>query len=326
MLFISSIICSTKYDLCTNDNNWIEELDAELFSLASCNKSENVIISSISMIDIMYASYTDIKNGLIYKECFNSNIGGFSSMKYVNMFYEIVNEKSNSESIMLSYNFSMYPLNNFTQVTTISNKIFENQEGLGLKFNLQWRDEFSKFSTTTKPFYTKNGKYNVQMMSTESYYMYGKAFNESASFIELPLKKDFYMLIILPDVGRSLEDVEENMSPYILELTKHRKKTHIDLEIPQFKFKFESTFLAKLNTEDALTDRFELQHLSTIIVNEYGLIESPSENDFSFFPLSFGNGHKFHANRPFHFKIIKRICNNTGNLVLFSGRVKNFDK
>lgn len=56
------------------------------------------------------------------------------------------------------------------------------------------------------------------------------------------------MLIILPDVGRSLEDVEENMSPYILELTKHRKKTHIDLEIPQFKFKFESTFLAKLNT------------------------------------------------------------------------------
>lgn len=66
------------------------------FQLASCNKSENVIISSISMIDIMYASYTDIKNGLIYKECFNSNIGGFSSMKYVNMFYEIVNEKVRS--------------------------------------------------------------------------------------------------------------------------------------------------------------------------------------------------------------------------------------
>ncbi|XP_043473770.1 intracellular coagulation inhibitor 2-like isoform X2 [Leptopilina heterotoma] len=328
MLFVSSIICVNSRHKCKILSQKIELLGNRLHMLISFHESSNYVVSPFGVAESLYNYEKNITYILYYKE-FYTTFKETSPMEYYNKLLLFLIGNSNSASILDESEESTHKNNK--EVQTITRRLYLNQDKwFGIKFNIRWKDEFSEFSTTDKYFYTDVKNYTVSMMSAENYYMCGNLLNISASFIELPLKDNFYMLVVLPDVGINLEAVETNMAHhFVSDLTMVKQTMHVDLELPQFSIKFNDKFSSILTSDDRSnsTDavNYLIQHIANIEVNESGLTTATTNNEISFFPVSVGNGYKFHVNRPFHFKVIKRTCGDSGNLVIFSGSVKKFE-
>lgn len=103
-------------------------------------------------------------------------------------------------------------------------------------FKGMWRMKFDKSGTQLRPFYSASGQVKqVDMMRLTSQLNY--SYDKYAQYLELPYGNNaFSMVVILPDEGKTVDDVVKNID---LESWTNTLKsfggTNINLELPRFK-------------------------------------------------------------------------------------------
>lgn len=200
-------------------------------------------------------------------------------------------------------------------------------------FKGTWKDEFDKKKTSKQAFYLEDKtEMQVDMMHQK---MDLNAFdNETFASVELPYGKgNWRMFLFLPSNGKTLSDVEKQLTPENWQswLPQYDTLREVQFSMPRFTFAYEQSLkdaLSAMGMEIAFTDKADLsgilpeggllitdvKHKTFIEVNEEGT-EAAAVTSVEVGVTSIGNFISF--NKPFLFAIAEKT---TGS-ILFIGRL-----
>jgi serine protease inhibitor len=202
-------------------------------------------------------------------------------------------------------------------------------------FKGAWTNEFDKKKTSQQPFYLEGGgDVQVDMMNQK---MDLNAFeNETFVSVELPYGKgNWRMFLFLPGEGKSVSDIEQQLSAdnWNSWLTRYDTIREVQFSMPKFSFSYEENLvdvLSAMGMEIAFTDRADfsgilpegglmitgVKHKTFVEVNEEGT-EAAAVTSVEVGFTSVGNF--ISLNKPFLFAIAEK---STGS-ILFVGRMMN---
>jgi serine protease inhibitor len=205
-------------------------------------------------------------------------------------------------------------------------------------FKGAWTSEFDKKKTSQQPFYLEGGgEVQVDMMNQK---MDLNAFdNETFVSVELPYGKgNWRMFLFLPEDGKSVADIEQQLSAenWNSWLTRYDTIREVQFSMPKFTFSYEENLvdvLSAMGMEVAFSDRADftgilpegglmitgVKHKTFVEVNEEGT-EAAAVTSVEIGVTSIGNF--ISLNKPFLFAIAEK---STGS-ILFVGRMMNPDK
>jgi len=206
-------------------------------------------------------------------------------------------------------------------------------------FNGKWQVQFEKSQTQDGPFTLASGTLvSVPLMKIKEKFGYSEQSGYEA--LKMPYGRGkFEMVILLPDVGKSPDQVMAQLSPSAWQTLKSslNSPVKIDVWMPRLKFTWESDLngilsslgmavafsesqanFSKINTNDRLFIT-KVKHKTFVEVNEEGT-EAAAVTSVGIGVTSVGpGGPEFHAIRPFLFFITEE---DTG-AILFAGKVEN---
>lgn len=206
-------------------------------------------------------------------------------------------------------------------------------------FNGKWQIQFEKSKTQDGAFSLgAGGSVNVPLMKVKDQYGYSEQSGYEA--LKMPYGRGkFGMIILLPDVGKTPDQIVKQITPSAWTNLKTALATplKVDVWLPRFKFSWESDLndlLSSLGMSVAFTpDQADfskinsgghlfiskVKHKTFIDVNEEGT-EAAAVTSVSIGVTSVGpGGLEFHVTRPFLFFITEE---DTG-AILFAGKVEN---
>ncbi|MEI7523727.1 MAG: serpin family protein [Mariniphaga sp.] len=206
-------------------------------------------------------------------------------------------------------------------------------------FNGKWEVQFEKSNTQNGPFtLVAGGTVDVPFMKIKERF----GFTEQAGYraIKMPYGRGkFEMVILLPDLGHSADQLMNQMDPSVWTALKTALtvKTSVDVWLPRFKFSWESDLndilsslgmavafsttdanFSKINATDQLYIT-KVKHKTYIDVNEEGTEASGVTSIGIGLATAAPAGPELHATRPFLFFITEE---DTG-AILFAGKVEN---
>lgn len=206
-------------------------------------------------------------------------------------------------------------------------------------FNGKWQIQFEKSRTQDGAFSLGSvGSVNVPLMKVKDKYGYSEQSGYEA--LKMPYGRGKYgMIILLPDVGKTPDQLVKLMSPSAWENLKTAlaSPSTVDVWLPRFKFTWESDLndilsslgmsvafspdqadFSKINSGGHLFIT-KVKHKTFIDVNEEGT-EAAATTSVGIGVTSIGpGGLEFHVTRPFLFFITEE---DTG-AILFAGKVEN---
>jgi len=206
-------------------------------------------------------------------------------------------------------------------------------------FNGKWQVQFEKSKTQNGSFtLATGGSVNVPLMKIKETYGYSEQTGYEA--LKMPYGRGkFGMVILLPDVGKTPDQIMEQMSPATWKTLKTSLESpvKVDVWLPRFKFAWESDLneilsslgmavafskdeanFTKINSAGHLFIT-KVKHKTFVDVNEEGT-EAAAATSVGIGVTSIGpGGPEFHAIRPFLFFITEE---DTG-AILFAGKVEN---
>ena len=206
-------------------------------------------------------------------------------------------------------------------------------------FNGKWQIQFEKSQTQNGPFTLgTGGLVTVPLMKVKENFGYSEQAGYEA--LKMPYGRGkFGMVILLPDVGKTPDQIMTQMSPSAWETlnTSLNSPLKVDVWMPRFKFTWESDLkqiLSSLGMAVAFSENeanftkinsgghlfiTKVKHKTYIDVNEEGT-EAAAATSVGIGLTSAGpGGPEFHAVRPFLFFITEE---DTG-AILFAGKVEN---
>jgi len=206
-------------------------------------------------------------------------------------------------------------------------------------FNGKWQVQFEKSQTQDGLFMLRTGAtVNVPLMKIKEKFGYSEQSGYEA--LKMPYGRGkFGMFVLLPDAGKTPDQVMAQMTPAIWEnlKTSLAVTTKVDVWMPRFEFTWESDLneilsslgmsvafsesqanFSKINPDDHLFIT-KVKHKTFVKVNEEGT-EAAAVTSVGIGVTSAGpNGPEFHVTRPFLFFITEE---DTG-AILFAGKVEN---
>ncbi|MCX6240130.1 MAG: serpin family protein [Bacteroidia bacterium] len=229
-----------------------------------------------------------------------------------------------------------------TKIPTILDEISANEVLFlinAIYFNGKWQVQFEKSQTQDGSFTLRTGaSVNVPLMKLKEKFGYSEQSGYKA--LKMPYGRGkFGMVILLPDVGKTADQIMAQMTPTIWETLKTSltATTKVDVWLPRFKFTWESDLnqilsslgmavafsesqanFSKINANDQLYIT-KVKHKTFVEVNEEGT-EAAAVTSIGIGTTSIGPTEpEFHAIRPFLFFITEE---DTG-AILFAGKVEN---
>jgi len=206
-------------------------------------------------------------------------------------------------------------------------------------FNGKWQIQFEKSQTQNGSFtLATGGLVTVPLMKVKEKFGY----SEQAGFEALKMpygRGKFGMVILLPDIGKTPDQIMQQMSPSAWETLKIslNSPVKVDVWMPRFKFNWESDLkeilsslgmavafskeeanFTKINSNGHLFIT-KVKHKTFIDVNEEGTEAAAATSVGIGFTSAGPGGPEFHAIRPFLFFITEE---DTG-AILFAGKVEN---
>ncbi len=200
-----------------------------------------------------------------------------------------------------------------------------------------WISQFKKNQTKKESFLAENGQSKeVEMMHQEA--SFNHATDDQAAYLELPYgNQAFSMVVMLPNEGKSTQDVLEHLNPSIWNGLSFIGKT-VNLKLPRFKIELEYQMEKKILPDmgmklpfvagadfrgiaDAPLNISQVIHKTFLDVNEEGTEAAAATLvgiEFTTAP-STPQRVDFIVNRPFVFLIRE---NSTG-VILFAGKIGN---
>lgn len=206
-------------------------------------------------------------------------------------------------------------------------------------FNGKWQVQFEKSQTQNGSFTLASGSLvNVPLMKIREKFGYSEQTGYEA--LKMPYGRGkFGMVVLLPDVGKTPDQLMEQMTPTAWETLKASliSSAKVDVWLPRLKFTWESDLngilsslgmsvafsaneanFSKINSTDQLFIT-KVKHKTFIDVNEEGT-EAAAVTSVGIGVTSVGPGEpEFHVTRPFLFFITEE---DTG-AILFAGKVEN---
>ena len=206
-------------------------------------------------------------------------------------------------------------------------------------FNGKWQVQFEKSQTQNGSFtLASGGSVNVPIMKIKEKYGYSEQAGYEA--LKMPYGRGkFGMVVLLPDVGKTPDQIMEQMNPSTWKTLKTslESSVKVDVWMPRFKFTWESDLkeilsslgmavafsndeanFTKINSDGHLFIT-KVKHKTFIDVNEEGT-EAAAATSVGIGLTSVGpGGPEFHAIRPFLFFITEE---DTG-AILFAGKIEN---
>ncbi|XP_043473773.1 serpin B5-like isoform X2 [Leptopilina heterotoma] len=357
-LSITIIITHGAINAFTHTNNFItfaaNKFSAKFYELAAENVSENIIVSPISTLLTLTDAMKDNSQEVLedFRNALNlTNIDDVFDKyrvlkdKVSNLPYTDQNQLSNSltrggpSNTVNAISFlDIFDNEHVTDSPRRNNNVRRDLSRQRMMFsnnidiNDRWQEKFSTYSTSRKAFYSENTIYITDMMSTESYFSFGRVPNVRASCLKLRFQDGRYsMLIVLPDDRNHLRNVERKLAQLSLrEITRDNRMTHVELDLPKFSISYQTdpkNILKMLGFNHVFSDNIQSNNNKTVNINvlsnsQMNINEGTvDDNDYySFVPVTLSNGVRFNVNHPFHFKIIKTI-NETEEMVMFVGHV-----
>ena len=206
-------------------------------------------------------------------------------------------------------------------------------------FNGKWQIQFEKSQTQNGTFtLATGGSVNVPLMKVKEKFGYSEQTGYEA--LKMPYGRGkFSMLVLLPDVGKTPDQIIEQMTPSTWETLKTSLNSplKVDVWMPRFKFTWESELkeilsslgmavafskeeanFTKINSDGHLFIT-KVKHKTFIDVNEEGTEAAAATSVGIGFTSAGPGGPEFHAIRPFLFFITEE---DTG-AILFVGKVEN---
>ena len=206
-------------------------------------------------------------------------------------------------------------------------------------FNGKWQFQFEKSRTQNGPFTLSSGSsVNVPFMQIKE--KFGFSVQTGYEALKMPYGRGkFSMVLLLPDVGKTPEQIMNQMTPSGWTSLKASLGTSpkVDVWLPRFKFTWESdlnAILSSLGMAVAFSEQqanftkinntqqlfiTKVKHKTYIEVNEEGT-EAAAVTSIGIGTTSVETGGaEFHATRPFLFFITEE---DTG-AILFAGKVEN---
>ena len=206
-------------------------------------------------------------------------------------------------------------------------------------FNGKWQIQFEKSKTENGSFTLASGSsVSVPLMKVKEKFGYSEQTGYEA--LRMPYGRGkFGMVILLPDVGKTPDQIMAQMTPAIWETLKTSltATTKVDVWMPSFKFTWESDLneiltslgmAVAFSSEDANFSKInssaqlfisKVKHKTYVEVNEEGT-EAAAATSVGIGVTSIGpGGQEFHVIRPFLFFITEE---DTG-AILFAGKVEN---
>lgn len=198
-----------------------------------------------------------------------------------------------------------------------------------------WKYEFAKKDTKTAAFTLENGtSVDVEMMHRKV--DVNRLSNDLFTSVELPYGEgNWRMFLILPESGKTLKEVEDqlNTENWNLWMGQYSEVKDLELYMPRFTFAYEESLknsLAAMGMDVAFTDQADfsgilpggglmisdVKHKTFIEVNEEGT-EAAAVTSVEIVLTSMGE--YFMLNRPFLFAIAEK----SSGTVLFLGRLMN---
>lgn len=206
-------------------------------------------------------------------------------------------------------------------------------------FNGKWQIQFEKSRTQDGAFSLgSGGSVNVPLMKVKDRYGYSEQSGYEA--LKMPYGRGkFAMIILLPDLGKTSDQLVKQMSPSVWENLKIAldSPSMVDVWLPRFKFTWESDLndllsslgmsvafsadqadFSKINSDGHLFIT-KVKHKTFIDVNEEGT-EAAAATSVGIGVTSVGpGGLEFHVTRPFLFFITEE----DSGAILFAGKVEN---
>ncbi|XP_059373545.1 angiotensinogen-like [Carassius carassius] len=135
-------------------------------------------------------------------------------------------------------------VNNFIQKTSDS-KVTELFQGVTPKTDLlfassvhftgDWKTAFQPEATSDQKFWThENSSLEVPFMMHTGNYMYFDDVGRKCSIVKLGLSKRTYMLLVVPNKGASLQDIEKHLLTVIPTWHRNLKEKYLELYLPKF--------------------------------------------------------------------------------------------
>lgn len=206
-------------------------------------------------------------------------------------------------------------------------------------FNGKWQVQFEKSKTQNGSFtLAAGGSVNVPLMKIKETFGYSEQTGYEA--LKMPYGRGkFGMVILLPDIGKTPDQIMQQMSPSAWETLKTSLDSPIKVDVwmPRFKFIWESDLkeilsslgmavafskeeanFTKINSNGHLFIT-KVKHKTFIDVNEEGTEAAAATSVGIGFTSAGPGGPEFHAIRPFLFFITEE---DTG-AILFAGKVEN---
>ena len=206
-------------------------------------------------------------------------------------------------------------------------------------FNGKWQIQFEKSQTQNGTFtLATGGSVNVPLMKVKEKFGYSEQTGYEA--LKMPYGRGkFSMLVLLPDVGKTPDQIIEQITPSTWETLKTSLNSplKVDVWMPRFKFTWESELkeilsslgmavafskeeanFTKINSDGHLFIT-KVKHKTFIDVNEEGTEAAAATSVGIGFTSAGPGGPEFHAIRPFLFFITEE---DTGT-ILFVGKVEN---
>lgn len=229
-----------------------------------------------------------------------------------------------------------------TKIPKILDKISDDEIMFlinAIYFNGKWQIQFEKTQTQDGTFTLgTGGSVSVPLMKIKEKFGYSEQAGYEA--LKMPYGRGkFGMVILLPDVGKTPDQIMEQMSSSAWETLKASlvANTKVDVWLPRFKFTWESDLkeilsslgmavafseyqadFSKINNNEQLYIT-QVRHKTFVDVNEEGT-EAAAATVVGIGVTSIGpGGPEFHAIRPFLFFITEE---DTG-AILFAGKVEN---
>ncbi|XP_051172385.1 antitrypsin-like [Leptopilina boulardi] len=333
---VASVNMPCKLPIDYNMSQNIEKFSSKLYKEIPKRPKENLLISPLAIGYLLSLFAINSTNESLDELSTVLDIHRNLIEKHYNCYLEILNKDSTfnlSKGIISNDSTFRAEVTNKIQATSL-NIVNLNNYTVSISFNPKWEERYSVISSTKGTFFTSGlMNYYVTMLSLESYFTHGNISGIPASFIELPFKNDFYMLIVLPHEINGIESVEQSLgSLTIEEITRNNEKTHLDVNLPLFEIDVTTDVtqvLKKMGIQNLFNTNSEYLFRDVFKQNSYIRVkdshgDDDSENGgFSFIPISLDSGKIYNINRPFHYKIIKRYSSEE-NVVLFVGNVKSF--
>ena len=206
-------------------------------------------------------------------------------------------------------------------------------------FNGKWQIQFEKSQTQNGTFtLATGGSVNVPLMKIKEKFGYSEQTGYEA--LKMPYGRGkFGMVILLPDIGKTPDQIMQQMTPSTWETLKTalNSPVKVDVWMPRFKFTWESDLkeilsslgmavafskeeanFTKINSDGHLFIT-KVKHKTYIDVNEEGTEAAAATSVGIGFTSAGPGGPEFHAIRPFLFFITEE---DTG-AILFAGKVEN---